>query len=227
MAMEGITGAPAVTIEQDKVAANWVDLGERWEIDAQYFKPWPVCRWAQPALTAMTNLLAQQPLDAEQIESIEVDTFHESMRLQGHEPRDADEAQYALAFPLAALVVRGQVGAEEVTGEAIHDESILAVSRRITLIDAADLSARFPEEILSRLRIRLKDGSLLETPVTAAKGDPDKPITAEAFRDKYRRLAGAGLPEQQVEALAAAVDSLQQAPDCQALLDLALDGDMT
>ncbi|OMH36274.1 MmgE/PrpD family protein [Motiliproteus sp. MSK22-1] len=222
MAMEGITGAPAVTVEQDAVSEHWIDLGKRWEIDAQYFKPWPVCRWAQPALTAMTNLLEQQPLDAGSIESIEVDTFHESMRLQGHEPSDPDEAQYALAFPLAALVVRGQVGAQEVTGDAIYDESILAISRRITLIDAPDLSARFPEEILSRLRIRLKDGRLLETPITAAKGDPEKPISTTEFREKYRRLAGAGLSVQQIDAIENAVTNLHQAQDCVALLDLVL-----
>lgn len=223
MAMEGITGAPAVTVEEDGVAAFWRDIGSRWEIDAQYYKPWPVCRWAQPALQAMTELMAQHPLNAANVERIEVDTFHESMRLQGHEPANTDEAQYALAFPLAALAVRGKVGAEEVTGDAIFAEDILSLSRKITLIDAPDLSARFPNEILSRLRVYLKDESVVESPVTAARGDPGKPMSAQEFSAKYYALAGAGLSETRARAIAATVAALPDVDSCTALLDAVLE----
>ena len=117
LAREGVTGAPAETLEAESASPFWSDLGHRWEIDAQYFKPWPVCRWAQPALTAMTLLLAEHPqLCAETLTSVRVETFQESSCLQGQRPTNADEAQYALAFPLAALIARGQVGPEEVTG---------------------------------------------------------------------------------------------------------------
>jgi 2-methylcitrate dehydratase PrpD len=51
MAQAGITGVPVETVTLERVRHCWDDLGERWEIDAQYFKPWPVCRWAHPALT--------------------------------------------------------------------------------------------------------------------------------------------------------------------------------
>ncbi|NHI01715.1 MmgE/PrpD family protein [Oceanimonas sp. MB9] len=223
MAQAGITGAPAETIELERVRHCWQDLGSRWEIDAQYFKPWPVCRWAQPALTAATALLAEHPaIQPEAIERVEVQTFHESMRLQGHVPANADEAQYGLAFPLAALLTRGQVGPNEVTGDAIHAADILAVSRRIDIVEADDLSARFPREILSRVSIRLKDGRQFDSPTTAAKGDPQSAMTQDELMTKFTQLASVNFNRARLDAIMAEVDGLPQADSCSALLDQVL-----
>ena len=221
LAQAGVTGAPAETVETSAVAAQWHDLGQRWEIDAQYFKPWPVCRWAQPALTAMSALLAEQPqISGNAIEHIQVETFHESMRLQGHTPANADEAQYALAFPLAALVARGRVGPLEVNGEAIQATDILAVSERIEIVEAEDLSARFPNEILSRVTVSLKDGQRFASPITAAKGDPATAMSAAEFSAKFHLLAGVSLEQDRRDALERAVAGLPVSTDCSTLFAL-------
>ena len=225
LAKAGVTGAPAETIESTAVAAQWHDLGQRWEIDAQYFKPWPVCRWAQPALTAATALRQHNPgVDANNIERIRVETFHESMRLQGHAPANADEAQYGLAFPLAALICRGQVGPAEVTGDAIHAADIRALSQRIEIVEVDDLSSRFPEEILSRVHIWLKDGRELSSDTTAAKGDPATPIPAEELRDKFHQMAGVSLTASHRQAIEQQVAELADSPTCAPLFDLILNG---
>lgn len=221
LAEAGLTGAPAETIEAAEVAPYWRDLGERWEIDAQYFKPWPVCRWAQPALTAMTALMASHPqIRGENVEHIQVQTFHESMRLQGHTPGNADEAQYALAFPLAALAVRGQVGPLEVTGAAIHDAEILAVSQRIEIVESEELSARFPNEILSRVFVTLKNGESFASPITAAKGDPQTAMSYQEFIDKFNLLAGVILDESERREIQQTIAALPGSPTCEAFFEL-------
>jgi len=224
LAEAGVTGAPAETVETTAVAAHWRDLGERWEIDAQYFKPWPVCRWAQLALTAMTALMAEHPqIRFDAIEQIQVQTFHESMRLQGHTPANADEAQYALAFPLAALLVRGQVGPLEVTGEAIHAPDILAVSQRIEIVENDELSSRFPNEILSRVSVSLKDGQSFSSPITAAKGDPATAMSQAEFREKFNLLAGISLGEEPRREVEQAIAALPDSPNCEKLFALLFD----
>lgn len=213
LAREGVTGAPAETLEADASSPYWHDLGIRWEIDAQYFKPWPVCRWAQPALTAMTLLLAEHPqLCAETLTSVRVETFQESSCLQAQRPTNADEAQYALAFPLAALIARGQVGPEEVTGASIEAPDILAVSARIEIVEAADLSVRFPEEILSRVTVRLTNGETFTSPITAALGDPDQPLTLADIEAKFELFAGQNLTADARAALKRAVLDLERSP---------------
>lgn len=223
MAQAGVTGAPAATVESATVSAFWSSLGQTWEIEEQYFKPWPVCRWAQPALTAMTDLMTQHPeLKADAIERIVVETFHESVQLQGHYPSNADEAQYALAFPLAALVARGQVGPAEVTGDAIHAADILAVSGKVEIREADDLSARFPKEILSRVTVDLKDGRSLASPTTPAKGDPATALSPREFSEKFHLFADESLGTERSHAIERSVAELTHFADSQAFLDLLL-----
>ncbi|AZF26832.1 MmgE/PrpD family protein [Pseudomonas sp. R2-60-08W] len=211
MAQAGMTGAPAEIVEDPSVAPHWADIGNRWEIDSQYFKPWPVCRWAQPALTAMLELQRQHPeVSASTLETIRVETFFESMCLQGHTPRNADEAQYALAFPLAALIVRGKLGPDEITGGSITAPDILSLSSRIEIVEAADISARFPDEILSRLTLTLKDGTIIVSPVTAAKGDPHTAMTAAELDGKFD-LFSSHLGVERSLAVKHAIHSLGQA----------------
>jgi 2-methylcitrate dehydratase PrpD len=223
MAKAGITGAPAVTVEDPEQAPQWVDLGTRWEIDAQYFKPWPVCRWAQAALSALTQLMAAHPaIRADTVTRIQVETFSESVRLQGYTPANEDEAQYALAFPLAALLVRGQVGAAEVIGEAIHSPDILAACQKISIVEASDLSARFPEEILSRVHVETGDGQRFSSGTTVAKGDPLDRMSEAELVEKYNLLTYDTIGQARADAIREHIDALEESPDCSALLELLL-----
>jgi 2-methylcitrate dehydratase PrpD len=78
LAREGFTGAPAITVEDPALAGHWDDLGSRWLILEQYFKPQPVCRWAQSPVHAVLGLKRRHGLAAGDVARIEVRTFHES-----------------------------------------------------------------------------------------------------------------------------------------------------
>ena len=120
LAGDGFTGAPALTVEDDAVREIWDDLGERWRILEKYFKPYPVCRWAQPAIEAALDVRRAHALAPEDIGAIEVFTFHEATRLDQHEPATTEEAQYSLPFPVAAALVRGGLVPEDIAGERSH-----------------------------------------------------------------------------------------------------------
>lgn len=221
LARAGVTGTPALLVEAEEVAACWTDLGSRWEIDSQYFKPWPVCRWAQPALTAIEDLQAchDRRLVADEVERIRIDTFHESMRLQGRAPANADEAQYALAFPVAALICRGRLGPEEVSDEAVMATDIRALCQRIEIHECPELSAAFPERLLSRLVIEFRDGRRWHSEVTSARGDPERPMSRAQLDDKFAELVAGSLGEPRCEVLARHLRELEEAATCAGLFD--------
>ncbi|MOA19842.1 MmgE/PrpD family protein [compost metagenome] len=122
-------------------------------------------------------------------------------------------------------MVRGQVGPLEVTGEAIHAPDILAVSRRIEIVENDELSARFPGEILSIVSVTLKDGQTFASPVTAARGDPATAMSQAEFRAKFDLLAGISLDEASRRAIEEAVAALPDSPDCERLFALLFSGD--
>lgn len=189
LAADGFTGAPALTLVSGEVAPLWDDLGRRWRIREQYFKAYPVCRWAQPAIEAALRLQREHDVPAEQIARVEVSTFYEGTRLATRCPQTTEEAQYSLPFPVAAALARGQIGAAEVTGAALHDPAILRLSREMTLIEDAAYSARFPAERWAHVAFWLNDGTRLVSPPTAARGNPENPLSDDELAAKYRRLA--------------------------------------
>src|SRR5262249_17924979 len=81
LAREGFTGAPAVTVEHGDAVRFWRDLGTRWRIREQYFKPYPVCRWAQPAIEAALELQQAHGFAAEEVASIAIESFGEAVAL--------------------------------------------------------------------------------------------------------------------------------------------------
>lgn len=185
LAKDGFTGAPAISMEAPEQAAIWADLGERWLILEQYFKPWPVCRWAQPAIEAASGLLGRHQFEASDIDLIEVETFHQAVRLGAQLPASTEMAQYAIGFPLAAFIVRGRLGAEEIGGAGLADPAIKEVLQRIRLVEAAELSRRFPAERLARLRIVLKSGQVTASEAMAARGDRVSPLSDAELLAKF------------------------------------------
>src|SRR6185295_7629448 len=107
LARAGFTGAPAVTVECDAEAPYWNDLGSRWRIREQYFKAYPVCRWAQPAIEAALTLQRAAKFTAADIAAVTIESFHEAVVLGAGcaIPQATDEAQYSLPYPVAAALV--------------------------------------------------------------------------------------------------------------------------
>lgn len=188
LAQNGFTGAPAITMEGQDQAAIWADLGERWLILDQYFKPWPVCRWAQPAIEAAIRLGSAHAFAASDVESVEVETFHEAARLGAQLPTTTEAAQYAIGFPLAAYLVRGRLGADEIGPDGLGDPAIAGMLRRIQLVESPEFSRRFPAERLARLRITLKSGLVLASEETTARGDRAAPLSDIDMLSKFDLL---------------------------------------
>ena len=221
LAASGFTGAPALTVEHDDARGYWDDLGERWRILELYFKPYPVCRWAQPAIDAALQLRREQGLAPEDVAEIEVFTFHEATRLAGREPATTEEAQYSLPFPVAVALLRGDVLPGDIAGEALSDPAVVELSRRIRLVEDTALTARFPAERLARVRARLRDGAVVESPTLPARGDAERPLSDAELTAKFHALAGGPLGPR-ADRLAELVVALNETNDTAALLDALL-----
>ncbi|WP_306222499.1 MmgE/PrpD family protein [Bosea beijingensis] len=191
LARDGFTGAPAITMEAPDQAQVWADLGERWLILDQYFKPWPVCRWAQPAIEAASRLMAEHAFAAADIDSVEVETFHEAVRLGAQLPTTTEAAQYAIGFPVAAYLVRGRLGAAEIGPDGLADPTIGDLLSRVRLVEAPLLSRRFPAERVARLHITLKSGQILASADTVARGDRMEPLSDAEMLSKFDLLTDA------------------------------------
>lgn len=191
LAREGFTGAPALTVESDEVKTLWSDLGRRWRIREQYFKAYPVCRWAQPAVEAALSLKRAHRFDVREIVAIGIESFREAIDLgsQCRMPATTDEAQYSLPFPVAAALVFGTVGAAEIGATGLGDARVARLLATFSLREEGEFSRRFPAERWARVRIGLADGRSLVSEATQARGGAEHPLSDDELAVKYRALA--------------------------------------
>ena len=218
LAAEGFTGSPALVVESEAVHRFWSDLGDRWRILEMYFKPYPICRWAQPAVEAALTLRRMHAVDPAAIEIVEIETFHEAVRLDQHRPRTTEEAQYSLPFPVATAIVYGKLAPTDISGAALSEPGVLAMSERVRLIEAKDLNARFPAERYARARFRLADGAVLESDAIPARGDPERPLSDAEITEKFHELADEPLGRREAESLLETIVNLNKQDDVSDLL---------
>lgn len=212
LAASGFTGAPALTVESAEAADYWADLGERWSLMIQCFKPYAVCYWAQPAIAGALKIQREHGVAVKEISRIQVFTFHESTRLAMREPQATDEAQYSLPYPLAAALVFGKLGLAELSGASLRNPAVLRLSNMVELIEDDTLNARFPAERLSRVVIETVNGSRFDSGVTPALWDIASPPTDEELLGKFRALAGAYLPPARALTLEELLWSIEEMP---------------
>jgi len=191
LARDGFTGAPALTVERDDALALWRDLGARWRIREHYFKAYPVCRWAQPAIEAALSLQRAYGFSADDVAAIAVDSFREAVALGSAcaLPRTTEEAQYSITLPVAAALVLGGVSADAVGDEGVSDPRVRRLLRNVTLAEDHAFSRLFPAERWARVRVTLADGRIFTSEPARARGNPENPLSDDELRAKYRALA--------------------------------------
>lgn len=186
-AAEGFTGAPALTVVSDEVIDIWADLGEHWYMSEQYIKPYPVCRWAQPAIACALSLSQAHTFTATDIIEIEVFTFHEGTRLFSGIPTSSEQAQYGISFPVAVAIATGTVKPEDVYS-GFNNPAFQALTKRVNLVDHQPYNEVFPAERWAHVKVTLNNGQVLESEPMQAVGDPHIPLTDEQMQAKFMAL---------------------------------------
>lgn len=184
LAKTGFTGAPARLLEESDL---WRDLGSHWHFLDTYFKRYPVCYWAQPAVEATLSLRASIP-DTRQIEEIRVTSFHQAIRLHTSRPRNTEEAQYSLPWAVACALHRSTVDQQCVVGD-LENPDVIGLAQSVRLSESAEFSGQFPARRYATVTIRLKDGRQLISDRFEARGTPGNPIGRDELATKYHELA--------------------------------------
>ena len=104
----------------------------------------------------------------------------------------------------------------------MSDPVILAMSERIRLIEAPDIEACFPAERFARARFVMKDGSVLESRTTPARGDAEHPLRDDEINSKFHAVSDRLIGVDRARVLEETVMSLSEATDIGRLLALIL-----
>ncbi|GAB5439349.1 MmgE/PrpD family protein [Falsiruegeria mediterranea] len=189
LAEQGFTGAPAITIEADEVLGHWEDLGRFWQMEHQYVKPYPICRWAHAAIDGTRAIMLEHDLSHADIQHVQVNSFHEAACLFREVPDNTSKAQYSLPFAVAAQIVHGRIGVEQISGTGLSDATVIDVMSRISVAETDEHSTRFPVGRWADVQITTTDGRTLVSGDTHARGGPEAPMSREEVIAKFMEFA--------------------------------------
>lgn len=188
------------------------DLGEKYQVMELYFKPYTCCRWAHPVIDACIQLTNDYKLTPDQISHVTVKTFHRATLLSKIVPKTVDEAQYNIAYPVAAALIYGDFGYMQVRQESLGDPKVVAMMDKLSFETDPALDAQFPGRRICRVQIETTDGRVLISDECEPRGEACENIGYDWLSDKFRRITGSVMTCEGQEKLIAMVQSDQDIP---------------
>lgn len=188
MAREGFTGIAPLFADTPEPA--WVQqLGHDWQILNLYFKPYAACRWAQPAVEGALRLQREHGLAAADIRAIRIRTFAAACALSTRPPANTEEAQYNIAFPVAAALLDGEVGPRQVLPPRIFDPGLRDLLARVTTEADADCEKAFPANTYAEVEVETVGGQRLASGRMGPRWEPPDSLPTDAeLEAKFRWL---------------------------------------
>ncbi len=164
-------------------------LGDSYEIMNLYFKPYKTCcRWAHPPIQACLDLMKRNDFDARDIKEITVQHSIPAAKLSKIVPKTTDEAQYNIAYPIAAALVHGDLGYMQVRDEALDNPEVIELMKRLNFVTDPEIDNLFPEKRLAKVAITLNDGRVLQSELYAAPGEASDNVDLEWITKKFNRI---------------------------------------
>jgi 2-methylcitrate dehydratase PrpD len=200
------TGHPDLT-SPSRVGQHWALLE-----DGLHIKQYPACYCTHRSIDAMLQLCADNYVQPDDIESVDVTLSEEHYRvLLNHRPTTGLEAKFSLEFAMAAACIAGKVGLLELDDSFVQRDDVQAFLPRVKAVFAAErapgnATAALYDQVTLHLR---KGGSLVSDRVFQAKGHIKRPLSVLERQLKFVDCLAYGGIEQGASALFAALDSLE------------------
>jgi 2-methylcitrate dehydratase len=150
----------------------------------------------QAAIETVLTLAREHGIDHDDIESVDVEVFQSAYDIAGggsfgdkDSPSTKEQADYNLKYLLAAALIDGQVGPEQLQTERIRRADVQRLLRRIDVLPNATFTAGYPRSTPVRIGVTLSDHQCLSREQHDFEGAPERPLTWERTVDKFHWLS--------------------------------------
>jgi 2-methylcitrate dehydratase PrpD len=202
LAQRGFTGIPSI-LGFDEYR-DWVaDIGKKyWMTDWVFYKNWCSCAWGHAACQASAQLVRENNISVEQISHIKVRTFEEAINLLQDYPATTEEAQFSVKYPLACLLLDGEIGPNQILESCFDDPQLRNLFDKIELAFDPQIEQMYNEaqemdlRMHSAVEITLANGQTFDSGVVERGADR---FDGPALEEKFRWLTGFVLDSVRIE----------------------------
>ena len=217
--LEGVRGFLNVTADNADAQSIVTDLGKRWEVLNNAYKPYPCCVVLNPVIEACLSLSANPELlrhGLNKIERIEL-TGHSLLRQRTDRPNihTGRESQVSAQHAVAVSLTRGRAGLAEFSDEAVGDLSLKAIGAKVCFVDDDAYSVD-----AAKVVVKIAGAQPIEVMIDMARGAVGRPLSDQEIEDKVRALCAYGQSGIDPEPLIQAVWALDQSNDVGQIMKL-------
>jgi len=164
---------------------------EPFKVAETSIKNYPVEYHAMSAVEAA--LRARERMSADQIDSVEIETFTAAYTIiakdpEKWDPRTRETADHSLPYIVAAALVDGSVTLDTFDKVKIRDERIRSLLRRTKVAVSPEHDKKYPKGIPNTVRLIGKDGMRVEETVTYPLGHYKNPMGRAQIDHKFNEL---------------------------------------
>jgi 2-methylcitrate dehydratase PrpD len=163
-------------------------FGERWIASSLAFKLYACGTMTQPYVDCARRLAPRLRLEdiAEVVCEAAEGTVHRLWEplADKQRPPNAYAAKFSQPYCIAAGFVLGHAGLDAFTEERVRDERLRALAAKVRY--EIDPQNPYPDEFTGHVRVRLKDGRVLEERQAHLRGGTHEPLTRAELEEKFR-----------------------------------------
>ena len=214
--IEGKKGYVEVLGDHSKLEPMVKNLGKRYEVLRDTFKPYAACLLTHPAIDAIIDMRNKYDLQPEDVGEIQCDVARFCLDSAGQvEPRTGLSGKFSTYYCAALALAEGVAGEDMFTDRKVLDPKMVALRKKVK----ARVVPRF-KNTEARVTITTRAGKKYSAYVDRPKGDPRNPPTDRELEDKFRSLAAFVLPQRKIESLVKTIWSLEKLPNMRHLVRL-------
>jgi len=185
--LTGSKGFLKATSSDPHPAALTDGLCEEFSIRTAGYKIYSSCGHTFAPLNALFLLMQGREFDAEEIERIEVATYHVSADLTGpFKSGSAEQAKFSLPYCLAVALLHKRVSLSEFSPAMLQDPQIARLAGKVVIHEDQEMTERFPRDRMAVVKIHLRNGQVFGESVVKPLGPPAR----STLEDKFLSLAG-------------------------------------
>lgn len=185
-------------------------------------KRYPSCARTHPAIDAMLEMVVENDIRPEEVESIACGGSYTTPQMLIHSrPRTALEGKFSMEFCLAIALLERKVDLSQFTDRKVQDARVQEMIKKVSFYIRPDLkSIESSGNPSATVTVVMKDGKKFEKRVDEAKGSPENPLSQNDVKGKYRECARVVQSEKEMEKTIEWVENLESLKDISLLTEL-------
>jgi len=215
--LEGPKGFAEALGDEDTDLKRMVkNLGKKYEILNNTFKPYAACLLTHPTIDGVFELKNRYKFKADDIDEVSCEIARFCLDAAGQkEPKTGLAGKFSIYHCAALPLIEESAGEDKFTDQKVQNPQMIALRNKVKARVNPAL-----KDTEARVTITTKDGKKYSAFIDKPKGDPRNPPTDGELENKFRSLAVDVLPQRKIDALVEMIWRLEKVKNLGQLIRL-------